>query len=378
MADFTLATASAVEKWSADYALEYLRESSVLPYMGESETSIIRVKTELTGQSGAAVHFPLVMRLRGAGVTGGTALYGAEDSMPNFSDCVRTNLVRNAVMVTEDQSYKTEMDLFNAGRSSLKNWSAEKLRDDIFTELQGIIVKQGGSNSEDTSLSYAAASAGQRNSHIVNNADRVLFGRAKSNATSGVFATAAALLTNDNNATTGKLSAATLRVAKTLARTAGGAAGTSRIRPFKSDATNGREYFVLFVDSNGFRDLSADAEIVAANTNARAREGDGMKSNPLFQAGDLEFHGILIRECPEMVTLGGIGAAGIQVGAAALCGQSAVSVAWNKKPNPRRQEFDYGHRMGVGISEIRGQKKTSFNGVMYGVVNIYHASVADA
>jgi rRNA-processing protein FCF1 len=306
-------------------------------------------------------------------------LYGSEDTLPNYSDCVRTSVIRNAVMITEDQSYKTELDLFNAGRSSLKNWAAEKLRDDCITELQGVIIKQGGSNNEDTSLALATATAAQRNSFIVNNADRVLFGRAKSNAVSGVFATAAALLTNDSNAATGKLSAATLRVAKTMAKKAGATAGTGHIAPYKSEMTEGREYFVLFVDSNGFRDLSADSEIIAANTSARAREGNGMDKNPLFQGGDLLYNGVIIREVPEMPPINGVtGAGGIQLGAAALCGQSAVAVAWSKKPNPRTQAFDYGHRNGVGVSEIRGQKKVSFNGVQYGVVSIYHASVDDA
>jgi N4-gp56 family major capsid protein len=318
MADFTLATASAKEVWSDQFTAEYIRDSALLPYMGMDETSIIRVRKELTGQAGAAVHFPLVMRLRGAGVTGSTTLYGSEDTLSNYSDCVRTTLKRNAVMITEDQSFKTELDLFNAGRNSLKNWAAEQLRDDVITELQAIIVKQGGSNNEDTSVSYAAATAGQRNSHVVNNADRVLFGTAKANASSGVMATA--LATINNTAGAGKISAATLRVAKTMAKKAGAAAGTSHIAPFRSEMTKGQEFYVLFIGSEGFRDLSADSEIVAANTNARAREGDGVSKNPLFQDGDLLYRGIIIREVPEMPVISAAGAAGIDVACAALCG----------------------------------------------------------
>ena len=50
---------------------------------------------------------------------------------------------------------------------------------------------------------------------------------------------------------------------------------------------NGREYFVVFVGPNEFRDLQADTTIINANTQARPREGDGLDKNPLFQDGDL-------------------------------------------------------------------------------------------
>ena len=387
MADFTLATASAKEEWSAQYAAEYIRDSALLAYMGTDETSIIRVRNELLGTAGAAVHFPLVQRLRGAGVTGGSVLYGAEEAQGNYSDCVRTSLIRNAVMITEDQSYKTEIDLYNAGRASLKNWSAEKLRDDVITALGSVIVRQGGSNGEDSAIAFETATPTQRDVHFGNNSDRVLFGTNNGNKSatgalggaSPVTSASVSFANSALNVTAGMtMSAAILLKAKTLAKKAGAIVGTSHIAPFKSDMTKGQEYFVLFVGSEGFRDLSADATINAANTYARGREGNAMDSNPLFQDGDLLYRGIIIREVPEMPLLSVTGAASAPLAQAFLCGQSAVAVAWSKKPNPRTQQFDYGHRNGAGISEIRGQKKVSFNGSQYGVVTLVHSAPSDA
>ena len=184
------------------------------------------------------------------------------------------------------------------------------------------------------------------------------------------------LLNVDNTAD--KMSVALLRTAKTMAKKSGAAVGKNKIAPFKSDMTQGREWFVLFVNSEGFRDLSGDPAIIAANTNARSREGSGIDANPLFQDGDMIYQGIIIRECAELPTVAGAGAVGIDVAQAFLCGQSAVALAYAKKPTPVAQEFDYKMKNNVGIVEIRGQKKISFGGVQYGVVTIWHASVGDA
>ena len=99
----------------------------------------------------------------------------------------------------------------------LKNWAANKLRTDIITSL-GAITADGN-----VQITYAAATAGQRNTWLVNNADRVLFGITKANAVSGVYATS--LATVDNTAD--KMTAAQLTSAKRLARTANPRSGRS-------------------------------------------------------------------------------------------------------------------------------------------------------
>lgn len=388
MADFTLATASQKEEWSAKYSLEYIRESALLAYMGTDETSIFRVRNELLNTAGAVVHFPLISRLRGTGVTGGTVMYGAEDTMANASDSVRTTLFRNAVMVTEDQTYRTEIDLFNAARATLKNWSAEKLRDDIIVQLGSVINRQGaGANGEDSSIAFETATPTQRDVHAGNNVDRVLYGSNNSNRTATGALGGASPVTGASVSYAGSaatitagqiLSAATIIKAKNMAKKAGAASGTTHIMPFKSDMTKGQEYFVLFVGSEGFRDLSLDATIVSSNTYSRSREGNGMENNPLFQDGDLIFRGVIIREVPEMPILSITGTAAAPLSQAFLCGQSAVAVAWSSKPEPRQQAFDYGHRNGVAVKEIRGQKKVSFNGVQYGVVTLVHSAPSDS
>lgn len=382
MAEVVLASASEVQTWTNKFLLEYVRESSFLPYMGRDPGSIIRIRNELmssTGEGGAYLNVPLITRLTGRGVRGAEVLKGNEDDLGNYNDQVFINWIRNAVKVPKSTSYKTNIDLFDAAKPQLRTWDAELLRDDIIDQMMAFIIPGAadaqGIAGNDSTVLYAAATAAQRNTHLVNNADRTLFGNSKANAVSGVWATAAATIDNTND----KLTAATISLAKRMAKTAGNALGGIHIRPFRSDMTAGREWYVLFANSLAFRDLSQDATIIAANTNARAREGDGMERNPLFQDGDLLYQGVIIREVPEIPVITGAGAGGIDIGENFLCGQNALTVAYGQDPTFRIDlKEDYEFRPGVAIEELRGIKKTSYKGLQYGMVTMVNAAVADA
>lgn len=373
MAEVVLATASQKQIWVTKFMKEYIRESSFMPYMSASENAIFRMRSELAS-GGAVVNIPLLGRLKGRGVIGSEVLEGNEEDMANYNDAVRVNWLRNGVVVPKSTSYLTDLDIFDAAKGNLRRWDAEQLRDAIIAELGSIIIPGAtdtvGFPGTDTSIAYAAATAAQRNTYLVNNTDRVLFGNSKSNAASGVWATALGTVST----ATGKATAGTIGLLKRIAKTA-----DPHITPFKSDMTAGREWFVWFVNSLVFRDLAADTTIIQANTQARAREGNGMDDNPLFQDGDLLYQGVIIREVPEMGVITGAGAAGIDVAQGFFCGQSAVAIAYGQDPTIRMDmKRDYDFRPGVAIEELRGQKKVSFAGKNYGVVVSVNAAVADA
>jgi hypothetical protein len=223
-------------------------------------------------------------------------------------------------------------------------------------------------------ITYAAASAAQRNTWLVNNADRALFGISKANAVSGVYATA--LATVDNTAD--KMTAAQLTLAKRLARTA-----TPKIRPIR--VNNDEEWYVVFVPSLVFRYLMLDPTIVNSLQYAWNRGSD----NPLFTAGDIIYDGLIIREIPELPVLKTTdpGGSTIDCGASYLCGAQAIGIAWAQRTKAITNERDYGFFSGVGVQEIRGVGKLRFGTdptvdttkpVDNGVFTIWSAAVADA
>lgn len=371
MAEVTLATASEKQKWLSKYYAEYVRASGFLPYMGKSPNSIINVKYELQEEAGKTINIPLITRLKGNGVTGSTALDGAEEDLGNFNCAISVDWRRNGVRIPKSTSYKTEIDLWGAGKEMLKNWESEKLRDDIISAMLSV----------ELGVAWSASNATARNLWLTSNSDRALFGNAIANAVSGVMVTALATLDNTNDKMTAALGSFAKRIAK---------AADPHIRPFKTDG--GREFFVMFMGSRAMRDLKADAVITAANRDARAREGQGMEENPLFQDGDQIYDGVIYREVPEIDAyctaqggFDGAGTAGIDTRPNFLCGAQAAAVAWGQEPQYQTDlQKDYKFRPGVAIEELLGVRKliypagTAGVNKQTGMVTLFTAAIPDA
>lgn len=373
MAELSLASASAKQVWQAQYFQEYVRLSNYLPYMSNTnngnKTGIILTRyDQLQKEAGTTINIPFIGRLKSAGVTGSTALDGQEESLTNFNMPISIDWRRNGVRVPKSESFKTEIDLWNASKDALKVWEAEKLRDDITDALGSFVTDTAG-----TTVKASASTAANRNFFLANNADRVLFGNLKSNY-SATWSTAIG-----NVASTAKASAANMSLAKRIAKLA-----DPHIRPYKTDS--GYEFFVAFHGSRSFRDLKADTTIVSANTNARAREGDGMMKNPIFQDGDIIYDGVIHHEVPEIdawATASGIydgaGSAGADVRPVFVCGTGAAGIAWGQMPTMRTDLIkDYGFRPGCAIEELLGVKKINFNGVQNGLVTVFVGAAADS
>jgi N4-gp56 family major capsid protein len=352
--------------WDSDFFSEYIRKNQFARYMGTTMGSMIQVREDLTRKAGDTVVFPTVRRLIGAGVSGNTVLEGNEEILNARSLNLVVSAFRHAVAVSDWDEQKSVIDLREAAREALMNWELEKMRSDIITSLEAVTAD--GS----VQISYAAATAAQRNYWMVNNADRVLFGASKANAVSGVMATA--LLTVDNTAD--KMTAAIVTLAKRIARTA-----SPRIRPIS--VNDDEEWFVMFMPSLPFRDLMQDPVII----NSLQYAWDRGRDNPLFTAGDIIYNGVIIREVPEMPVIAGAGTGGIDVAMSALCGAQALGIAWAQRVKTTTNVRDYSYFHGIGLSEMRGIGKLRFGvdptvdttkPVDAGVVSVFTSAVADA
>ena len=370
--------------WLRDeYVTPYLRMSGLDRYMGRGTNAIIRTLSEGVTNGGKAVVMPLIGLIRGEGVSGSQVLEGNEEDMDTYADEIRVNWRRNGVKVPKSTSYGTSLDLLNAAKPRLRDWAANRvLKMGLIQQMQGIVVPgttvtdTDGSTYQgpDTVVPYAQASAAQRNTFIVNNADRVLFGADIANASSGVMATALANVDNTND----KLTPALISKAKRIAQETGTIASTSAnnispITPYQT--ADGEEWFVMFVHPRAMRDLRNDPTMTQANRDARERG----ENNPLFRGGDLLWDGVIIRELFDLELIAGAGAAGIDVAHNFLAGQSALAVAWGQEPRViTDRDQDYQFRPAVVVEELIGIKKTSFAGKQYGGISVFTAAAADA
>ena len=363
MAKTSAATGLTVQQWDDQYFTEYLRNNPFAAYMGTGENSIIQVKENLQKKKGDSITFALINRLSGAANDGTTNLTGNEEAMVSRSHKLTVGLRRNAVTVTEFEEQISAIGLRNAAKPTLMDWSMEQDVDRFIAEL-------GSINGE----AYGSASETNKDAWLVDNADRVLFGAAKSNNAANDHS--AALANIDNTAD--KLTPEALSLMKRMALSA-----SPKIKPIRIEGKNKR-YFVVFAHPLAFRDLKDNATIQQAQREVSVT----MQNNKLFQGGDIEWDGMIIHEVDEMPTLTGVGAGAIDVGRAVLCGAQAMGLGIAKRWETReKKEDDYGNEKGCGIVAIDGLDKMTFgtNGSSdtgdlkdHGMVTGYFAAVADS
>jgi len=370
-------------KYRREYWREYVRDSGFKPYMGggsEGITSVIHTAFELTN-NGKSLTIPLVDRLKNGGVRGNTRLSGNEEKLGKHTHSVAVQYARHAVELSKQDEHYDASNARESVRPLLKEWCSSLLRDRIIDALGSVSFSETTNKVFfDSALDTGdnvTASAAENNNWVSQNSDRVLFGSATGNYSS-TFATALANV----DSTADKLGADEISLMKRIAKDTSDPA----IRPIRDQyVSDGREYFVLFCGTRTFRDLKTDDTIKNANRDARAREGDGMTRNPLFQDGDLIWDGVIIREIPEIPVLAAAGNSSIDVGPVFLCGAQSVCVGWGQEPMfTMKKEDDYGFFTGVGIEELLGvnkiMRKDGDAGTFkdYGVVTGFFSATGDA
>lgn len=346
----TVQTANVVKQWDSEFYREYIRANRFARYQGTDSNSIIQLKEQLTKKPGDAITISLVKALSGAGVSGNTALEGAEESLLNYGHQISIAAYRNGVAITNWEEQKSALGLRNAAKPVLKDWAMELNRSKLITTLGSVIPAAGGL------VAYATATAGQRDEFIASNADRVLFGAAKAN-TKATFALSLAEL----DSTADKLTYSTVSLAKRMAKLA-----DPIIRPVR--VNDDEEWYVMFADSLSFRDLKASLATIHQNAMPRS------KDNPLFTDGDLVYDGVIIREVPEIGALSG----SATTGQAFLCGAQAAAHVIGKRWASKTEDRDYDFVHGVAIEGFFGTEKLVYNGKQHGVVNVYTYAAADA
>lgn len=366
MADTFASSGNRATKFDSAYFTDWVRSNRFAKYFGSSENSIIHVKEDLSKEKGDRITFPLISRLSNSAVTGSSTLEGNEEALDSRSHLLTVDQRRHAVRVSLMEEQKSAIGLRKAAKPQLMQWHMDDTKTRIIQALGSI----NGVNLND-------ATAAQRNTWVVDNQDRVLFGAAKSNY-NATFATAV----GNVDSSADKLSPSILGIAKRMALTA-----NPVVQPYR--VNNDEEWFIFFAASAAFRDLKADTGYSAMLREAMERG----KSNPLFTDGDLVYGGIIIREIPEIGTtlsptgslLATGGGSNIRVAANFLVGAQAIGVGIAKRPETVTRDFDYGDKYGCAIRFVDGIEKLTYGTGAgdtddlkdHGVVTVYTSGVLD-
>ncbi|MEY2961955.1 MAG: hypothetical protein RLZ60_1785 [Pseudomonadota bacterium] len=363
MAETAIPSGLTVQQWDSRYFTEYLNSNFFKQYMGTGSGSMIQVKEDLTKKPGDSVTFTLVNRLTGAAKGENDTLEGAEEDVDLRSHIVTVREYSHAVKFSKFEAQKTAIQLRQAHRDVLMDWNMELDRDNIISALGSI-----------NGVAYASASEAAKDAWLADNADRVLFGAAKSNNSGNDHSASLANVDASND----KLTASAVTLMKRMAKQA-----NPKIRPIKPKGKiSGSDSYILFAPTEMVRDLAADTTFVSANREARQR---GL-SNPLFSGADYVYENVYIYEIEDIPSLGAVGDSSAVVRPCYLCGAQALGMAWAMRPQTVEEEFDYKRKTGLAIKQWYKVEKMRFGAGLddtddpkdHGVLTGYFAAAADA
>lgn len=343
---------------------DFLRRSRFDPFMGDSSTNVIVRLADLESD-GKQINVPLVNQLSGDGVGAGT-LRGNEEQLDSYGFPIWADWARNAVANNRASNKESSFNVRSTARDLLRGWSRRIIRDDLVDALLSIPTgavqagRLGNPGNRVNGIKWSAASAGNRDSWMNANLDRVVFGAANPLAT---FALSAAQLDTAADLMTTVIAGR----AKQLAKQSGVSSsnpgvynGRPKITPWEIEELD-EEMYVCFVGDGAWRSLQNDPPMIQANRDARAREGNPTSTNPIFTGGALLYDGILFKNIPEItqrLLLVGIGAASANVEPFFLCGQAALAYATGQMARPTQlEDGDYEFVTGLGIEAQYGVGK---------------------
>lgn len=373
MALTTPSEGNKVEQWSANFFVDYVRGNQFGQDMGRNENAIIQRVMDLATRPGHVVTQSVVRKIGGDGVIGNETLEGNEVAQANFDHKVMIEQRRQGVVRSDADQFKTIIPLLNAARPALQNWVLDKTRDGVIAAL-GSVEGQGQDWPLFNGTPYVNADAARKTAwHDANSVapyTRVLYGDAVANAVGGDHAASLANITASMT-----LSKGLVRLAKRLAEKAQPPLRPSMVKNTKTGAIE--EWYKLYVPSEAFRDLEDAMDQTYEQAAARGR------NNPIFKDDDIILNGIIVRKIPEMPTIPGVGNGGIDVAQCFLVGAQAVLAAYGASTRAISDNRDYSDKKGVGVREVIGYSKPTFDRgdgteVDHGVFTLFCAGVADA
>jgi N4-gp56 family major capsid protein len=278
----------------------------------------IIVNSDLTVNAGGTVNVDMVTRASGAGVSGTTALSGAEEEATFFQVAVTPVYYRNGFAVHKSQRRKTLHELREWGKNLAVTWSSEHIDNAIFDILDAVT----------TDLVYGG------------------------DATSKATIEAADVLTAD-------------LIAKAAAKAKG-----KFVKPLIID---GQEWYIMIVHPYAAYSLRGDSDWLGAQQYAGARD----LTNPIFSGRLGAVHGVMLFESSRVAygTNAGVGTPGIlPYSIGHLVGAEAAAFAWSQQPGMLEEVTDYGTRQGIGVDMMYGCASATFNSVPIGHVPVMVAS----
>lgn len=324
----TIAPELVQQAWAKDTWKAGVEQTFFDKFTGTSADSIVQVRTELQKGDGDTINIPLLMKLKGKGVTGDDQLEGNEEALIYRNFKVTIDQLRHAVRLQgKMDEKKTQINMRKDAKMALSYWLANIIDGQIFSAL----------SANPTS-------------------DRVCYAGGK---------TSESAITADD-----KFTADLIGKAKRIAM----ADKNTMIRPVKVD---GHDTYVLVIDQYQARDLMNDEKWLNAQQYANVRG----EKNPIFSGALGMYDGVVVHQSNDIIREAK-GATDTLTSHALFLGAQAAVMAVGDNPTWNEDDFDYHNQIGFEFGRIFGIAKPQFkfdgkNLTDFGCVNVITSSVAD-
>ncbi len=338
----------AVKLWSRKLFREALKDTWAYKFMGTSSNDLCQILSDTNKGPGDRVRNILRMQLSGAGVLGDNTLEGQEESLTTYTDDLLIDQLRHAVRSEGKMSeQRIPFTVREEARMGLKDWWSDRIDTWFMNQLC--------SNTDQTDLKYV----GNNTVPTPDSSHRL---GANSEGTDASVSSSTVHYFNLS-----MIDRAVAR-AKTL---------SPMIRPIKE---KGNDYYVVFIHPYQTYQLRTQATANVAGQwadiqRAAIQGGDG-SDNPIWTGALGVYNGCILHESTRVPAFS-TGAGSNTGRRAVLAGAQAAVFATGQKDSATGQEmswyeelFDYGNKLGVSAGLIGGLKKSQFNSLDFGTLQL--------
>lgn len=358
----------AVKIWAKTLFSEALKQTKFSRFLGNTPSSLIQRRTELSKGPGDRITIGLRMQLLGAGIQGDSTLEGNEEALTTYSDNIYIDQLRHAVRSAGKMSeQRVPFSVREESMEGLRDWWADRLDASFMNQVGGATVTQTGANLQPYTVAGSNTVYSGNQVCIAPDSNHLLIG----GGSSIVDTTEASLCAT----TTYNLQLQDIDRCVAKAKTFNPSQSTPSvaIRPIK---VNGEDKYVMFVhpyQTYTLRKNTNTGQFV--DIQKAAMTGGQISNNPLYTGALGEYNGVILHEDPRVPVIQSTPNSGAASSffRAIFCGAQAAGFAIGQDNQDSTMSwveelFDYGNQLGIEAGMIFGLKKFVFNSADFSTI----------
>lgn len=356
--------AKAVKRWSANLAVDTIRASyftSKFMGKGEGTNMPIMMLTDLESQPGEQVTFDLSVQLKGKATEGDNRDEGREEKLSFYTDNLFVDQQRKSVSAGGKMTRKRTLhDLRTIAKRRLTEYWPRLFDEILFCYLSG------GRGVNDDFIEDTNYTGRANNAFTAPDSAHIMYG---GDATS-----------KDDLAADDTMTLAVVdRLVARADMMGGGTQGVPKIQPINID---GEKHLVVVMNPIQAYDLRTQTGDSGWMEIQKALYNSTAKSNPIAKGGLGMHNDVIMHKHQACIRFNDYGSDGKVPAARALgLGAQAACLAFGQAGKGMRyswseEEQDRGNELVVTTGTIWGAKKSTFNGLDFGVMSIDTAAKA--